>query len=211
MKVCAKCLAEKPLAEFYDAPTTKCGKKSSCIECYKAQTKVRVSSPAGRASAAVRMRRWRAANPGRAKELDRQYRKAHVDRRAAYFARWWAENGSDPDRRARASTRSLEWKRRNPQKRRDHGTKREALERGARTAEVVDRVAVYERDGYLCWLCDEPTVPGSDDHGARPSLDHVIPLADGGPHTAENVRTAHHSCNARRGARDRWARERQAA
>lgn len=33
------------------------------------------------------------------------------------------------------------------------------------------------------------------------SLDHVIPLAAGGPHTPENLQLAHLRCNAKKGAR----------
>ena len=63
----------------------------------------------------------------------------------------------------------------------------------------VSPLAIYKRDGWQCWLCLDPIDPHADpqgDHG--PSLDHVIPLANGGTHEPANVRAAHRGCNARR-------------
>lgn len=60
------------------------------------------------------------------------------------------------------------------------------------------RRAIYERDGWMCWLCEEPVDPsliGSRDQW-RPSLDHVIPRAFGGDSSEENLRLAHVWCNA---------------
>ena len=53
----------------------------------------------------------------------------------------------------------------------------------------IDRPAVYERDAGICHLCGRPVDP-RDFH-----LDHVIPLVDGGPHTADNLKVAHPVCN----------------
>ncbi len=68
--------------------------------------------------------------------------------------------------------------------------------------EVVNRLEVFERDGWRCKLCGDPV-----DRGAKPrspmsaTLDHVVPVALGGPHTAANVQCAHFRCNVRKGAR----------
>lgn len=71
------------------------------------------------------------------------------------------------------------------------------------TGSVIGRVyraLVFQRDDYVCWLCDYPTkrdavVPDPE----APTVDHVIPLAKGGPHTMDNVRTAHFLCNSMKG------------
>jgi hypothetical protein len=71
----------------------------------------------------------------------------------------------------------------------------------AALVEVVDPDVVFERDGWLCHLCSEaidPTLSGRDRMG--PTLDHVIPLAEGGEHSYANVAAAHRSCNSRKGA-----------
>lgn len=64
----------------------------------------------------------------------------------------------------------------------------------------VARLRIYERDGFECQICHEPTEPdaepGSDWY---PTLDHVIPRSQGGSDDPSNLRTAHHWCNAVRG------------
>jgi len=63
-----------------------------------------------------------------------------------------------------------------------------------------NRIDVFERDNYICWICDKPTDPLADNHGpSKPSLDHVIPLSKGGAHTMANARCAHLSCNIKKG------------
>ena len=66
------------------------------------------------------------------------------------------------------------------------------------------RNAIYERDEWVCWICNERVVRDGDpnaDHA--PSLDHVRPRALGGTHADENLRCAHRVCNARRGVGSR--------
>lgn len=61
---------------------------------------------------------------------------------------------------------------------------------------------IFERDGFVCGICDEPVDMGlkfPDSMSA--SLDHVIPLSRGGGHVRANVRLAHLGCNARKCAR----------
>ena len=38
-------------------------------------------------------------------------------------------------------------------------------------------------------------------HPKAPTIDHIVPLADGGDDIKANVRLAHFLCNSRRGAR----------
>jgi hypothetical protein len=92
------------------------------------------------------------------------------------------------------------WSARNPQ----HGRDREARRR-ARQAdlpyEYFSCLDVYAHDGWICGLCSRPVNP----EYAWPSpfsasLDHIIPVALGGPHTLDNVQLAHLRCNIRKGA-----------
>jgi len=65
------------------------------------------------------------------------------------------------------------------------------------------RRAVHERDGWVCWICNEPTDPTADSNSAQyPTLDHIEPqsLTLIPDHSERNLRTAHRGCNARRGA-----------
>jgi hypothetical protein len=59
-----------------------------------------------------------------------------------------------------------------------------------------------DRDGWLCHLCGGKVVKTAGnakaDRGA--TVDHLVPIADGGTHTWDNVALAHRSCNIKRGA-----------
>jgi hypothetical protein len=63
------------------------------------------------------------------------------------------------------------------------------------TREPYDRLDVFDRDRWRCWLC------GTDVDRDSATVDHVIAIADGGADTLANVRTACGPCNTRRGAR----------
>lgn len=68
----------------------------------------------------------------------------------------------------------------------------------------ADRLAIYERDGWICQLCLEPVDPEARPLSARyPSLDHIEPqsMALIPDHRPSNLRTAHCGCNAARGNR----------
>lgn len=59
------------------------------------------------------------------------------------------------------------------------------------------RAAVYDRDAWTCWLCEEdvdPALVGSLSPW-RPSLDHVTPRSRGGSNDPSNLRLAHQWCN----------------
>jgi hypothetical protein len=61
---------------------------------------------------------------------------------------------------------------------------------------MVPRVVIYERDQWICQLCDKPI-----DRELRypdlmcASIDHVIPVSMGGPNSAENLQATHYLCN----------------
>jgi 5-methylcytosine-specific restriction endonuclease McrA len=62
--------------------------------------------------------------------------------------------------------------------------------------ENVDRDLVGERDGWRCGICRKRvdwTLVYPD--RMSPSLDHVVPLSEGGEHTYANTRIAHLICN----------------
>lgn len=70
------------------------------------------------------------------------------------------------------------------------------------TAERFDVLAIFDRDGWACGICELPVDPELR-HPDRmsASLDHVQPLSLGGTHTRDNVRCSHLTCNIRRGNR----------
>lgn len=69
----------------------------------------------------------------------------------------------------------------------------------------IDPLAIYERDGWTCQLCQGSIDPAlRHPHAESSSLDHRLPLVAGGRHTEDNVWTAHLRCNIRKGARTEW-------
>lgn len=69
-------------------------------------------------------------------------------------------------------------------------------------ADNIRPLEVYERDEWICGLCDKPVDRDSKwPAPLSPSLDHVTPLSLGGHHVYENVQLAHLRCNVSKGAR----------
>lgn len=61
---------------------------------------------------------------------------------------------------------------------------------------------VGDRDGWKCGICRrkvDRTLPYPDPRS--PSLDHIIPLSERGPHTYANCRITHLGCNTARSNR----------
>ena len=56
---------------------------------------------------------------------------------------------------------------------------------------------IAERDGWKCHLCDRkvPKVSPAHYHPKKASIDHLVPISDGGLDVRENVRLAHLHCN----------------
>jgi len=132
-----------------------------------------------------RARAWYHANPTR---VAQQPSRASEHRKRV-FAEWYAANRQEEIRRA------LRWARDNPESKRATDARRYALTRGSTEAERFTLDEIFERDQAICHLCLQ-RVPRS-----QATMDHVVPVTKGGPHTRANVKLAHRSCNARKGNR----------
>ena len=85
--------------------------------------------------------------------------------------------------------------------RREAMQRRRARMRGA-FVQRVRRLTIYERDGWYCQICGKSVdrtkqVP----HPLAPTIDHILPLAQGGTHEPRNVQCAHFLCNSRKSDR----------
>lgn len=68
-----------------------------------------------------------------------------------------------------------------------------ALKKGAHAVEKISLEDLFERDGGVCHICRKKVA------WDEKSMDHLIPLSQGGSHTWDNVALAHRNCNAKRG------------
>ena len=60
---------------------------------------------------------------------------------------------------------------------------------------------VGERDGWRCWLCDEPVDPAMSVNDARgPSVDSIVTKAKAKRSGPSQERLAHRGCNTKKGA-----------
>jgi hypothetical protein len=60
---------------------------------------------------------------------------------------------------------------------------------------------IAERDGWRCWLCDEPVDPTMSVNDARgPSIDAVVTKAKAKKSGPAEERLAHRACNTKKGA-----------
>lgn len=89
---------------------------------------------------------------------------------------------------------------------RTDASRRRALKAGS-DGSMVSRWKIFERDCWTCHICGDPVDRGAAVPDlAAPVLDHVIPIARGGPHTEDNLKTAHFYCNSvKRDLLDGWS------
>lgn len=70
--------------------------------------------------------------------------------------------------------------------------------------ENVDTGTVLNRDDWRCGLCGTEIDPKLRHPNRRAgTIDHIIPLSQGGQHHYGNVQAAHYSCNSAKGNRTR--------
>lgn len=113
-----------------------------------------------------------------------KYSKEHPEKRRAYR--------NIPANRARYQENWRKYWRNNPEKARLRGQRSKARRRAAEAGvacESFTRQSIFKRDGGFCRYCAVILDPKNW------HLDHVIPLAKGGPHTPENVVASCVGCN----------------
>ncbi len=71
--------------------------------------------------------------------------------------------------------------------------------RGATTTETFTLREIADRDGWICHLCGKHVADVEYNYRRTdPTLDHLIPVSEGGRHERSNVRLAHMACNSAR-------------
>lgn len=155
-------------------------------------------------------------NPRRVQCGKPECKRLYTNERARKFhTRWKAEHGerynsrwnqqqSERTKRQRAQRRALGLPSTRQLRKANYAksdAKRRMLKAKA-TLETFDPREVFERDRWVCQICKrkvDPSIKWPDP--MSPSLDHIVPLSAGGPHSRANCRLAHLSCNSARGNR----------
>jgi hypothetical protein len=126
-----------------------------------------------------------AADPAKARQRSSRWAKDNPERKRAQSARSVRKfRDEQPERRA-------------AQSRKDQANRR-AAQRGALFG-TVDWEAIRLLPVADCHICGQPLPDERTADTVEP--DHLVALAAGGAHSAENLRPAHASCNASRQAR----------
>jgi 5-methylcytosine-specific restriction endonuclease McrA len=200
-KTCSTCGIEQARTAFTAAKANKDGLQGKCKACRnrtgaawyaanldkgrqsaRAAEKRQRQNPAKREAKYAKTLAWKAANPARVQ--------AHRDTDAA-------KAKTNPTRKASHAKANTKWFAKHPTYRRTASHKRRALIKGAEVLDAdIDIERLYARDRGVCALCGKRVNKALKwpDLGCA-TIDHIIPLTKGGPHSWANVALAHHRCN----------------
>jgi 5-methylcytosine-specific restriction endonuclease McrA len=170
-KRCARCGQVKPVEEFpFGSWRTRANgirkryRDSYCADCRKEYSR---TSPSIRASKAAYQRKYRLRDPEAFKVKKRISRQNHPTTHNARSKRWVEAN---PEKR-RLTTRICEQKRRAMAWSKKQPDVRAAIEQALELARFGDKYL----DAYSGDLIDDPTI------------DHIVPLSQGGSNDADNL------------------------
>ena len=123
----------------------------------------------------IRNKRWRLKNPERAKEFCVRWRKNNPDKIKQYS--------------------KLNISKRTTEQNREYQRKYLAKKFGV-PYEKIDTAEIVERDWGICRVCHhEIDMSLSYPDPESLTLRHIIPMAEGGGHTKDNVEIAHLECS----------------
>ena len=214
-KRCPRCATVKSASDFYKAKSRKDGLDGVCSECRRSMAisnyhkDVEGHRSKNRSRAAdlrdyhkARAEVWREAHRDHIKEYSKRKYWEDVEASRAKGRSTHARNKEVENARARRyhaenidklrPTRQA-WTKANMQVAIEYTRRRRVRIKGS-SVEPFDVRVIYRRDRFLCHIC------GTDIQPSEVSLDHLIPVSLGGPHTYWNVSAAHRRCNSRRGA-----------
>jgi 5-methylcytosine-specific restriction endonuclease McrA len=147
---------------------------------------------------------YRAANREKIAASAAAYDAAHREEISARKAAWYVDHREEiaaqqaayyAANREERTASSAAYQAANPEKRRGYKATRRARKLGNSIGlPLPDYKAILDKFGMLCHICTLPIELMTDLH-----MDHVIPLAKGGPHSADNLRPSHSVCNLKKG------------
>jgi 5-methylcytosine-specific restriction endonuclease McrA len=181
------------LAQRLPRPCARCGEwvfpPVRCIPCGKVRKRKEYLQDKEKIKNRTRV--WRAANPDRKRAADRAWRAKNAEVIRARFDRWYAVNGQSVRDRARA------WVKAHPelaraQKRLDMHN-RYQREKAAADGSLTEEFLKTLYATADCYYCRQPTPQ------KQRTLEHRLPLARGGAHSADNAVMACFTCNMAKG------------
>lgn len=208
-KTCCRCKTPLPLSSFNLDSGKADGFDVMCRACRKEQKADYYRR--NRDKVIAKVSEYQRQNPDNVNERNRRSYRRNRETRQAYQATYYAQNREIVNQRVSRSKarnrtyyaqKSRQWFKENPTKAAEYQAARRARKLASPEIEAIDRMAIYERDAGICQLCGLPvdlSLPAR--HPMRFTLDHIIPLARGGPHTMANLQTAHGKCNSRKSAK----------
>ena len=178
MKRCSKCGRKLSPREYTKDQTKPDGLYSSCRECrskyasnYYLTNRITVNN---------RHRKYYQSHKTEVLQCHRKYEKTHKEETAK---------------------RHKKWRRANPGKGRAARHRHKARKNSGIVEKFSDR-EIFERDCWICGICGKRVGKTlKHPHSRSASLDHIIPIVDGGDHTRKNVQLAHLRCNLSKQAR----------
>lgn len=195
-RTCNTCGISKPLDDFHRNKSSASGRLPRCKTCRKIADASYVE--AHREEARVRVTEWTKANPERARVRVKAWAAANPERIRAIRARFRrSEKGRLAEKRVSPLVRRAARRRyyeRNAARWRGYNHDRRARLRGApgtHTPEDVQAIARAQR--MRCAAC-------SGRLGRNPEVDHILPLALGGPNDRLNLQLLCRRCNRSKGA-----------
>lgn len=93
------------------------------------------------------------------------------------------------------------WRSKHPEQCRAYSQARRSRLKGGETEQFTD-LEIFERDEWICGICHHPIDPLlRHPNPDSVSLDHIVPVSDGGAHTRANTQASHLLCNMIKGNR----------
>ncbi len=211
-KHCSTCLDLKPATDFRSDPRKTTGLKSECRACERQRRPKSIFVPAEKQCSACKnvlpasrfyrtvhettglTSQCRSCMYRRALENQKRYRAERAEHYRELHRQWVAENPRSAEQLKSDKERLQIWDAAHPGRKAVREQKRRARKAAVLndfTAEQWDALKIAYR--YRCAYCGEKP--------KNLTMDHVIPISKGGPHTLSNIVPACKTCNTAKGAR----------
>lgn len=205
VKVCSKCKETKPLGAFHKRTQSKDGRTQPCKDCCAELRRQYYQSH--KAESAEQSRVWREGNHDRHIQNKRRWYSLNSDRAATYWQSYYAKHkvrlnqknreidapSYYAQNRERVIGRVGAWRTANPTKARAIKHRYRSRRKNAPGSFTAEEWALLcELYGYRCLACGQMV---------KLTVDHIVPLSEGGSNSIDNIQPLCHSCNSSKNAK----------